>query len=161
MPLVSEETLNAIDPNSFGPQNVAEQLAFLPEVFEFLKNRESLLGKTRPVVTYTMAANLWALRQCGHQQRELPAGLLDHLWERLAEGRDSSRLTEALEQLEPHLWSFSLRLMQGAMEREEWSHQDLAAASLVYSAVLFACLYVFSSSRSLEELTQAIQGQED
>jgi len=158
MPLVDEETLNALDPNSFGPQNVAEQLAFLPDVFEFLKNRESLLGKTRPVVTYAMAATLRALRQSAEPQRELPPGLMEHLWSRLAEGQNGSQISEALESLEPSLWHFFLRLAHGASEREEWSHQDLAAASLVYSAVLFGCLYVFSSGRSLDVLTRAVQG---
>lgn len=158
MPLVDEETLQGLDPNSFGPQNVAEQLAYLPDAFEFLKNRESLLGKTRPVVTYAMAATVWALRQSGDPVRELPAGLLDHLWNRLAEGRDSTGIFEALEELEPHVWSFFLRLTQGAMEQEEWTQQDLVAASLVFSTLLFACLYVFSSPGSLERLTQAIHG---
>jgi hypothetical protein len=158
MTFIDQNVLAEINPDTFGPQNLAEELGFLPEIFPFLKNKEDLLGRTRPAITFVVAATIRAFRKrCGQPARSLPAGFMDRIWDRWAQGDHEDRIVDLLEALEPHLWSYFLHMAQSAVENEDWSQQDVAVASLVFATILFASIFQFWPEDYLPELEQALR----
>ncbi len=156
MAVVSEDVLNQVNQESFGPERVAEHLGYFPEIFRYLKDRHSDMGRTRPVVTYATAVTVWAFRESGVTVRDLPQGMLQSLWQRLSGGGFGDKLSGFLEQMEPHMWRFFLDLTKAAAYREEWDQSDLAVSGLVYAPVLSACIYAFWPEEELYRLEQGL-----
>ncbi|MEF8823360.1 MAG: hypothetical protein V5B78_04475 [Desulfohalobiaceae bacterium] len=156
MPVVSEEVLNQVSQESFGPERVAEHLGYFPEVFRYLKERHEDMGNTRPVVTYATAVTVWAFRESGDTARDLPQGMLQNLWQRLSHGGLGDKLSGFLEEMEPNMWRFFLDLTKAAAHKEEWDQKDVAVAGLVYAPVLSACIYAFWPEEELSKLEQGL-----
>ena len=158
MGLVSQDTLKQLDEDSFGPERVAEHLGFFPELFQFLKESEQVMGRTRPVVAYATAVTVWAFRQSGGQPlRKLPVGLPQVFWERIAQGEAGEHLTECLDVLEPELWRYVQTLIRAAAIKEEWDRREMASASLVYGPVLLASTLAFWPEDKLPELEETLR----
>lgn len=158
MTLIEKDVLQQIDQNSFGPTNIAEQFSFLPEVFRFLQKREQILGKTRPVVTYSVAITIWALRLSGNvPSRQIAPGWQESVWERLSGGEGGEQVYELLEKAEPNMWEFFLQLIEAASLSEEWSSQEVAVASLVYGTVLIICLIIFWPEERIGDLNDLLE----
>ena len=144
--------------NSLDPKSLVQELAFLPEIFPFLKEHESLMGRTKPAMTNIVAATIRAFRKrCGQPARTLPAGFMERLWERWTQGQHEDRIVDLLQNLEPHLWTSFMNMAEAAMDQEDWSNQDLAVASLVYATVLFTCIFQFWPEDYLPEIEQAMR----
>lgn len=158
MGLIQDSTLQMLDQNSFGPESIVEHLSFLPDVFYFLKKRESLLGKSRPTVTYVVAVTIWAFRQnTKSETREIPKGFLDILWKKISEENAGKYISELVEALEPRMWNYFLNLIHGASQKEEWTQQELTAAALVFGTILTCCLVIFWPENSLEQIENTLQ----
>ncbi|GEM_PF-2581360 len=158
MSIINASTLQTVDQNAFDPQNIVEHLGFIPDIFDFLKNKEDTLGKSRPAVTYVVALTVWAFRQeTQNEARELPKGFLDVLWKKISEENAGEYISELMEKLEPTMWNYFLRLIQGAYQKEEWSQQDLTAAALVYGTILTCCILMFWPEDSLVEIENTLQ----
>jgi hypothetical protein len=158
MALIQENILHELDKNDFGPGLIGEQLSFFPAIFPFLQQMEELLGKTRPVLAYSIAAAVWAFRQKSPSpEREMPTGILDSLWERLSQSRSGGNVPEVLEELEPQLWTLFLNLSEAAFVKEEWSKEEFVVAGYVYSVVLLALIYAFWPEAELPEVEKSLQ----
>ncbi|MFW6055116.1 MAG: hypothetical protein ACOC9D_04340 [Thermodesulfobacteriota bacterium] len=150
MPLISESCLNRLDLDPLGPQDVMEQLRFFPEFFPFLQRHEEIMGRLRPVITYLVAATVWAFRAENHKpKRELENGFLDSFWARLAEGRGGIELPDVLQEIEPNMWDHFLTLVRAASDQENWTAQELAVASKIYGTILLVCELIFCDEEDL------------
>lgn len=153
MPLISESCLDKLDIDPLGPQEVMEQLQFFPEVFPFLKRQEETLGRVRPLITYLVAATIWAFRDGNHSPvRKLENGFLDTVWWKLAQGEAGSELSDVLQTMEPHMWNYFLTLARAASDQENWSAEELAIAGKIYGTILLACEILFCNAQELAQL---------
>lgn len=156
MPVVSQDVLDQVSQESFGPERVAEHLGYFPEIFRYLKERHADMGQTRPVVAYATAVTVWAFRESGDTVRDLPQGMLQNLWQRLSHGGLGDKLSGFLEEMEPNMWRFFLDLTKAAAYKEEWEQTDVAVSGLVYAPVLSACIYAFWPEEELSRLEQGL-----
>ena len=158
MSLIDSATLQMLDQNPFDPQSIVEHLGFVPDIFDFLKTKEDVLGKSRPTVTYAVAITIWAYRQKTNSQvRELPKGFLDVLWKKISEEKAGEYISELMESLEPIIWNYFLNLIQGASQKENWSKQDLTAGAMVYGTILTCCILMFWQEDYLVEIEKTLQ----
>ena len=153
MPLISESCLDKLDIDPLGPQEVMEQLQFFPEIFPFLKRQEETLGRVRPLITYLIAATIWAFREAKHNpMRKLENGFLDTVWIKLAQGEAGTELSDVLQKMEPHMWAYFLTLARAASDQENWSAEELAVAGKIYGTILLACEIIFCKEPELSQL---------
>lgn len=153
MPLITDASLDQLDLDPLGPQEVMEQLQFFPEFFPFLQRNEETLGRVRPLITYLVAATVWAFREEKHQpKRQLENGFLDAFWARLAEGRGGIELSDVLQEIEPRMWNYFLTLARAASDQENWSAQELAVAGKTYGTILLACEVIYGDPDGLSKI---------
>ncbi|MFO8033231.1 MAG: hypothetical protein R6U22_11890 [Desulfohalobiaceae bacterium] len=156
MAMISDAVLEGLQEEELVPGTMTQCLGYFPEIFEYLKQRQQDMGKARPIVTYATAATVWAFQNSGQPQRELPSGILQHIWSKLVQGRGGDHLSRFLEQCEPGMWNYFVRLTQAAAKREDWDENLIAAAALVYAPILTGCIYVFWPQEDLEDLDRNI-----
>ncbi|MFP4672263.1 MAG: hypothetical protein ACLFMR_06840, partial [Desulfohalobiaceae bacterium] len=152
MAMITDSVLEGLQQEELVPGTMTQCLGYFPEIFEYLKQRQQDMGKARPIVTYATAATVWAFQSCGEPQRELPSGILQHIWSKLVQGSGGDHLSSFLEQCEPGMWDYFVKLTQAAARKEDWDQSLIAAAALAYAPVLTACIYIFWPVEELEKL---------
>ncbi len=154
MGLVSKDILEGYSLEEFSPGKVLEQLQDYPGVFQFLKSKEDLMGRARPLVTFMAALSIWVFKKVSPIRRNLPPNLLDTLWKRIYSNRE---LAQKVEELESDLWDYFLSLLQGARQREEISDREIGVGALVYSTILLGLLFVFWPEEKLYLVEELIR----
>ncbi len=154
MGLISREVLEGINLKDFPPTKVLEQLEHYPQLFEFLKSKEKLLGKTRPLVTFMCSFSIWIFKGISSPRRELSLDMLHALWGHVSSNRE---LAVKIEELEEDLWQYFLLFLKGATERENLSEKEIGRAALVFSTVLLALVFVFWPEERLPLLEKLIR----
>ncbi len=154
MPIVSESCLQHLQLEELTLEQITECLGYFPEVFHYLQQRQSEMGQTRPIVTFASAATVWAFKSNQDQMRAMPQGLLYHLWSKLAQGCAGDRVCAYLEEWEPHMWQYFVRLTAAAAVKEDWDQGQIAASALVYAPILTSCIYMFWPEQELQTLEQ-------
>jgi hypothetical protein len=155
MGMLSEEDFSNLDQERFGPQDIATNLASVPELFPFLQRHGEMLNRSRPAVVFAIALTIQAFANAAEgQARTVPPGLFDTLWERFAVGGYGREISSLVQRLEPHAWSFFTGLMETAVNREQWSQKEMAGAGLVYGTVLLALIVSFWPEDRLGEVEE-------
>lgn len=155
MGILCEEDFTSLDQHQFGPQDIASNLSSVPELFPFLQKHGQALNKSRPAVVFAIALTVHAFSQeTGGPVRTMPPGLFDTLWERFAAGGYGREVSNLVQRLEPHAWSFFTGLMETAVNREQWSQKEMAGAGLVYGTVLLALIVSFWPQERLGEIEE-------
>ncbi len=140
MTLIGEGLLQQVNIEDFSPGKVLAQLQEYPFVFEFLRSKESALGKVRPVVTFMCALSIWAFKQVAEPRRGVPSGLLFALWDKIAGRKD---VGEMVEEMEGNLWRYFVDLLHAANKKEPLSDKEIGTGALVYAVVLMGLIFVF------------------
>ena len=146
---VDEEILREIKIEDFTPSKIAGHLKLVPELFMFLKSKESILGRARGLVTFLTSVTIWAFKEKFNKPvREIPEGMLEKLWESFKD-KDNENIFDVPYRVEPSLWKYFLSLIYLEAQRDGWEKHELLRAATVYGPILIGCCWMFYPENEL------------
>ena len=157
---ISKEKLRDLHLAELTPSKLMEQLKFCPTIFNFLKSKEIVLGKIRPIITYTICLSIWIFRQTTTKKREIPEGFFESLWNKFLENKNVAKFSgDVIEELEPNLWNFFIGILEKEIQREkDITKTEIGTGALVFAIVIMGLLYSFGNEDTITKLTELIKG---
>ncbi len=146
---IEEELLNKLKLDDFTPAKIVDNLKLVPEIFDFLKLKENLLGRSKGLVTYITAITIWAFRKkYKNMLRKIPESFLEKLWESFKD-TNKKDIFDVPYKIEPNMWKYFLSLIYLEAKRDNWDKMELLIAATVYAPILLGCCWIFYPEEDL------------